>query len=65
LWRFLERHGVIDSKAGVVKSYDGRRKAFERHWQELLVGTQTAPNQLAATLYLWADEAERFGYSYC
>lgn len=64
LWRLLARHGVIDEEVGSIKSYDGRQKAFASHWQDLQQATGTDANQLAATLYLWADEAERYGFTY-
>lgn len=64
LWRLLIRHGVIDHKVGSIKSYDSRWKAFAAHWQDLQQATEADANQLAATLYLWADEAERFGFMY-
>lgn len=64
LWRLLERHGLLSPEESGKERYDQRRKSFERHWRMLLRSELVAPDELAATLYLWADEAEKFGYSY-
>ena len=64
LWSLLARHGIITAADAEVKSYDARRRAFDPHWKQLCSVFPEDLNQLAATLYLWADEAERFGHSY-
>jgi len=63
-WRLLGRHGVLRSEEVTLKGYGRRRRAFVPHWQRLLAANAGDPNQVAATLYLWADEAEKFGFSY-
>ncbi|MFH1619892.1 MAG: hypothetical protein ABIG11_08305 [bacterium] len=64
LWQFLLRHQIIGPEAAKVSGYDCRRKLFEPHWQRLLAAGLGDPTELAATLYLWADEAQRYGFSY-
>lgn len=64
LWRLLHDHRLITDQEAGVGSYDARRRNFERHWQELLSAYPNNANELAATLYLWADEASKFGYRY-
>jgi len=64
LWRLLTRHNVLTPEQQKASSYDNRRRAFEPCWRELVNSELAEPDELAATLYLWACEAERFGYSY-
>lgn len=62
LWQLLLRHQIIGPEAAKVSGYDRRRKLFTPHWQRLLTAGLGDPNELAATLYLWADEAQRYGF---
>ncbi len=64
LWRLLGRHGVLTPLQQTAASYDCRRETFEPYWRELSQSGLAATEELAATLYLWACEAERFGYTY-
>jgi len=64
LWRLMSRHSLVNDYEKSIQGYDKRRAAFESHWQQLLSSESTEPCELAATLYLWADEAERFGFTY-
>ena len=64
LWSVLSAHQVITANDTQISGYDSRRKAFLPPWQTLAAAFPTDPNELAATLYLWADEAGRFGYTY-
>jgi len=64
LWKLLARHGVLDEHEAGIKSYDGRRKMFGPLWKALVEEMPENLNEIAATLYLWADEAERFGFTY-
>lgn len=64
LWRLLYAHGVITEREFSVRGYDSRRRIFEPHWRQLLLTDSNNPKATAATLYLWADEASKFGYRY-
>jgi len=64
LWSLLFSHGLIKVEQEKLKGYDQRREAFEPYWKELITAEIDEPNEIAATLYLWADEAARFGYHY-
>ena len=64
LWRLLGRHGLLSDDESSIRTYDRRRRAFEKHWRLLVSEQVDDANQVAATLYLWACEAERFGFTY-
>lgn len=65
LWKLLARHSVISRSEADVIGYIRRRRLFEPYWCSLLdVGINQAPADIAASLYLWATEAEKFGYEY-
>jgi endonuclease III len=64
LWRLLDCHGLLDEAECSTKRYDSRRSLFEPAWQDLIGSVPEDPNEIAATLYLWADEASRFGFRY-
>lgn len=64
LWRLLGRHGLIPASQRGITRYDHRCQVFEVQWQELVASQVASPDKLAATLYLWACEAERFGFSF-
>lgn len=64
MWSLLSAHRVITESDAHIGAYDSRRNAFTPHWQALSAAFPDNLNELAATLYLWADEAGRFGYTY-
>lgn len=64
LWTLLTEHKIISVAEASVKEYNQRRAIFEPHWQTLRSAVADDPDELAATLYLWADEAAKFGYCY-
>lgn len=64
LWRLLYAHGVITEQEFSARGYDSRRRVFEPHWRRLMSANHGTPNAIAATLYLWADEASKSGYRY-
>lgn len=64
LWRLLARHGLLDAQQNEITGYDRRRHAFDPLWKQLVESQLNSPSELAATLYLWACEAERFKYAY-
>jgi len=63
LWRLLADHRLITEEEARYKG-NRRHRAFESHWQKLLAAGLDDPNEVAATLYLWADEANKFKYQY-
>ena len=64
LWRLLARHGLLQPGQERMKDYDHKRRVFEPQWQALEAANFDDPAEVAANLYLWADEAEKFGYAY-
>ena len=64
LWSLLTSHGILNTHEQEIKMYEKRRNAFAAHWRTLLSKVSTKPEEVAASLYLWADEAGRFGYKY-
>lgn len=65
LWALCESHGVLSPTDITKKSYKARRRVFEPHWRALLEAyLEIPPDELAATLYLWANEAVRYGFRY-
>lgn len=65
LWRLLRRHGLLSQQQSAATSYAARRRHFEALWQTLLAAeANVTPGEVAATLHLWACEAERFQYEY-
>ena len=60
----LARHEVISADEAKVSPYNARRRVLDSHWQELIGSGIASPNEIAATLHLWADEAGKFGYRY-
>ena len=64
LWRFLGRHGILPPEDRLIKRYDARRQLFDSQWKMLVESGLATPNELAATLYLWVCEAERFEFTY-
>lgn len=64
LWRLLDCHGLLDETETSANRYDCRRSLFEPAWKDLIQSVPEEPNKIAATLYLWADEASRFGFRY-
>jgi hypothetical protein len=64
LWRLFAAHGGITTEEARLQSYEKRRAAFEPYWKELQGAFPDDPNELAATLYVWADEAGRNDYRY-
>ena len=64
LWRLLDSHGLLDERERAARNYESRRTLFEPAWLDLVRSATDDPNEIAATLYLWADEASRFGFHY-
>ena len=65
LWRLLLAHGCIPPDAAACKTYQQRQRAFRPLWTALVNSRPMEDsNELAATLYLWADEAARYGHVY-
>ena len=65
LWRLLLSHGCIPPDAAACKTYQQRQWLFRPLWKALVNSwPMEDPNELAATLYLWADEAARYGHVY-
>lgn len=64
LWKMLIRHESICTDLAGASGYDRRRVLFEPYWQRLTHAGLGDPNEIAAALYLWADEAERYGFRY-
>lgn len=62
LWRLMARHSLLDPDEEGIRGYDRRGSVFKPYWEHLLAARTESPGEIAATLYLWADEAERFGY---
>jgi hypothetical protein len=64
LWSGLADHRVIGPTDARLASNDARCCAFAPYWAQLAAAFPEDLNNLAATLYLWSDEAARFGYRY-
>jgi len=65
LWELCSNHGVLSPEEAPVASYPARRKVFAKYWDELKRALPSdEPGNLAATLYLWSNEASRFGFRY-
>ena len=65
LWRTCARHGVFTPEEANAEGYARRNKFFRRHWEALLAAFPSVePGEIAATLYLWTNEAERYGFQY-
>ena len=65
LWKLLLSHGCIPQDAARCTTYQQRQRFFRPHWAALVKSRPSEdPNELAATLYLWADEAARNGHVY-
>jgi len=58
----MARHSLLRADEADIKGYDRRCSAFKPYWEHLIAARTESPGEIAATLYLWADEAERFGY---
>lgn len=65
LWRICTRHGVFTAEEATAEGYARRNKLFRRHWEALLTAFPSVePGEIAATLYLWTNEADRYGFQY-
>ena len=66
LWELLTRHRLLreDEMPLSNRQYRQRRRVFQPYWEALLKADLGDPGEIAATLYLWADEAAKFGYVY-
>lgn len=64
LWKLLARMEILDASDAGARSFDARRRVFEPHWRALLEARLSAEEDVAASLYLWANEAERFRLVY-
>ena len=65
LWQLCIRHNVFTEEDKNAKGYKKRNKYFMKHWKALLVAFPSAdPGDIAANLYLWANEAHRYGHQY-
>jgi len=65
LWQLCAVHGLLNPTQAAATSYKERRKQFQPHWEALTnARPQIDPSELAATLYLWANEAGRYRFRY-
>jgi hypothetical protein len=65
LWQFCTRHRVFTPEEENAKNYGTRNRLFMKHWESLLAAFPSVePGEIAATLYLWTNEAERYGFQY-
>jgi len=65
LWRVCTRHEVFIPEEANARGYTKRNKFFRRHWEALLTAFPALePSEIAATLYLWTNEVERYGFQY-
>ena len=65
LWSLLSQHGILSAAEARKRSYPARKRALAPHWDALReANPDIDPAELAATLYLWANEAWRFRHRY-